>query len=128
MKESSTPSSRRAFLQNFSKIGALTLLPTGAVSAITLEEDSEANHVVVGPYLQNVSPTEATIIWVTNKNSVGWIEYGDRNHLNKKFFNYQNGLVMANNRVHKITLSGIKPGLTHRYRIVSTEIVAVNGS
>ena len=128
MKENITASSRRAFLQNFSKIGALTLLPAGAVSAIPLEKDSETNHVVVGPYLQNVSPTEATIVWVTNKNSFGWIEYGDRNHLNKKYFSYQNGLIMANNRVHKITLSGIKPGQTHRYRIVSTEILAVNGS
>lgn len=128
MKEKISPSSRRAFLQNFSKIGALTLLPAGAVSANSVEEDREPNHVVVGPYLQNVSPTEATIIWVTNKNSVGWVEYGDRNHLNKKFFSYQNGLIMANNRVHKITLPHIKPGQTHRYRIVSTEIVAVNGS
>lgn len=122
-----TKSSRRAFLEQFSKIGALTLLPTGAALAAD-EEDMEVNAVVVGPYLQNIKPNEATIMWVTRKNSFSWVEYGDRNNLNLKFFAYQNGLVQANNRVNKITLPRIKAGQTHRYRIVSTEIVAVNGS
>src|SRR5690554_834320 len=128
MDEKITKSSRRAFLENFSKIGALTLLPTGAVLAMNEDGTSEANSVIVGPYLQNISPTEATIMWVTSKNSFSWVEYGDRGSLNKKFFAYQNGLVQANNRVNRITLPEIKPGNTHRYRIVSTEIVAINGS
>src|SRR5690606_15710069 len=122
-----TKSSRRAFLEKFSKIGALTLLPTSAALAAD-EEANEANAVVVGPYLQNIRPDEATIMWVTSKNSFSWVEYGDRMNLNKKFFAYQNGLIQANNRVNKITLPRIKSGQSHRYRIVSTEIVAVNGS
>lgn len=115
-------------MENFSKIGALSLLPTGAVLARDEEKALEANSVIVGPYLQNISPTEATIMWVTHKNSFSWVEYGDRMNLNRKFFSYQNGLIQANNRVNKITLPGIKSGQSHRYRIVSTEIVAVNGS
>jgi len=67
-------------------------------------------------------------MWVTHKNSFSWVEYGDRMNLNRKFFSYQNGLIQANNRVNTITLPGIKSGQSHRYRIVSTEIVAVNGS
>ena len=128
MNRKITKSSRRAFLENFSKIGALTLLPTGAALAMDDEEALEANSVVVGPYLQNISPTEATIMWVIHKNSFSWVEYGDGTNLNKKFFAYQNGLVQANNRVNRITLPKLKPGNTHRYRIVSTEIVAINGS
>ena len=128
MNKKITKSSRRAFLENFSKIGALSLLPTGAVLARDEEKALEANSVIVGPYLQNISPTEATIMWVTHKNSFSWVEYGDRMNLNRKFFSYQNGLIQANNRVNKITLPGIKSGQSHRYRIVSTEIVAVNGS
>lgn len=128
MKEKITPSSRRAFLGKFTKIGALTLLPPTAVSALPTEQVPEKNHVVVGPYLQNISPDEATIMWVTHKNSFSWVEYGDRNHLNRKFFSYQNGLIQANNRVNKITLNGIKSGQAHRYRIVSTEILEVRGS
>jgi len=128
MNKNITKSSRRAFLENFSKIGALSLLPTGAVLARDEEKALEANSVIVGPYLQNISPTEATIMWVTHKNSFSWVEYGDRMNLNRKFFSYQNGLIQANNRVNKITLPGIKSGQSHRYRIVSTEIVAVNGS
>src|SRR5690606_26149957 len=98
-----TISSRRAFLAKFSKIGALSLLPSGAVQAMT-EENPDVNHVVVGPYLQNISPSEATIMWITNKNSFSWVEYGDRNNLNKKYFAYHNGLIQANNRINKITL------------------------
>lgn len=128
MKENITQSSRRAFLGNFTKIGALTLIPSATVSALSRKEEAEDNYVVVGPYLQNVSPNEATIMWVAHKNSFSWVEYGDRAHLNKKFFAYQNGLVQANNRVNKITLSGIKPGQVHRYRIVTTEIIEVRGS
>lgn len=127
MNKEITKSSRRAFLDKFSKIGVLSLLPTSAVLAAD-EEPKEANSVVVGPYLQNVSPNEATIMWVTRNNSFSWVEYGDRTNLNQKFFAYQNGLIQANNRVNKITLPGIKSGQSHRYRIVSTEIVAVNGS
>lgn len=115
-------------MEKFSKIGALTLLPTSGVLAMNDDQTLEANTVIVGPYLQNISPTEATIMWVTDRNSFSWVEYGDRNNLNKKFFAYQNGLIQANNRVNKITLPGIKSGQSHRYRIVSTEIVAVNGS
>ncbi|MEX2591419.1 MAG: metallophosphoesterase family protein [Anditalea sp.] len=122
-----TKSSRRTFLENFSKIGALSLLPASAVPALAMGVQ-ETNFVVVGPYLQNISPTEATVMWITHKNCFSWIEYGDRNHLNKKFFSHQNGLIQANNRVNKITLSGIKPGQSHRYRIVSTEILGVSGS
>ena len=128
MREKIVQSSRRAFLGNFTKIGALTLLPSAGVSAMSLEEIPEENHVVVGPYLQNISPDEATIMWVTHKNSFSWVEYGDRNSLNKKFFSYQNGLIQANNRVNKIALSGIKPGQAHRYRIDSTEILEEKGS
>src|SRR5680860_749565 len=120
MRDNITKSSRRAFLENFSKIGALTLLPASAVSAMPMKEAPEANSVVVGPYLQNILPTEATIMWITSKNSISWVEYGDRNHLNKKFFCYQNGLIQANNKINKITLSDIKSGQAHKYRIVST--------
>jgi len=127
MTEKITKSGRRAFLEKFSKIGALTFIPTSAALAIDDQPAVDDNRIVVGPYLQNISPTEVTIMWVTHKNSFSWVEYGDGTNLNKRFFSYQNGLIQANNRVNKITLPGIKPGNTHRYRIVSTEIMAVNG-
>lgn len=125
MDEKTTKSSRRVFLENFSKIGALTFLPTTA--AFTMDGGLETNSVIIGPYIQNLSPTEATIMWVTHKNSFSWVEYGDGSNLYKKAFAYQKGLVQANNRVNRITLSGLKPGTAHRYRIVSSEIATING-
>jgi len=126
MKHPITAASRRNFLQKISSLGALSF-----VSAPLLAQNTDQAPELsfeVGPYLQNVLPTEATIMWITNKNCFSWIEYGDGNHLHQKVFAYQNGLIQANNRVNKIHLAGIKPGRNHKYRIVSTEILQVTGS
>ncbi|EON77729.1 putative purple acid phosphatase [Lunatimonas lonarensis] len=85
-------------------------------------------HVQAGPYLQNVLHDEATIMWITDRNCFSWVEYGDGNHLHRKFFEVHNGLIQGNNRINKIRLKGIKSGRFHKYRIVSTEIVRVSGS
>lgn len=123
-----TPKNRRAFLQKISALGTLSLVPAGTISAVALPHFEAEFNIDAGPYLQNVLPTEATVMWVTNKNCFSWVEYGDGNHLNQKHFEYHNGLIQANNRVSKVKLKGIKPGRAHKYRIVSTEIVRVSGS
>ncbi|WP_228692653.1 metallophosphoesterase [Lunatimonas sp.] len=120
-----TPASRRSFLQKITALGSLSLLPTAGLMA---QNEDEPLEVQAGPYLQNVLHDEATIMWITNRNCFSWVEYGDGNHLHRKFFDVHNGLIQANNRVNKIKLKGIKSGRSHKYRIVSTEIVRVSGS
>lgn len=124
------PFNRRSFLEKISKIGALSTLSIPALGAdpASAQDSEEKNFFITGPYLQDLAPNEVTIMWITHKNSFSWVEYGDRQHLNKKYFSYQNGLIQANNRINKITLRNIKPQHSHRYRIVSTEILGVSGS
>ncbi len=75
-----------------------------------------------GPYLQNLSATEVTVMWITQERSLGWVEYGEGSHLQHKAVAYQDGLVQINNRIHKIKLTGLQPGKSYRYRILSAEI------
>ncbi|MFD1140515.1 metallophosphoesterase [Larkinella insperata] len=121
---------RRSFLEKMSRVGALSLIPvssplTEPSAAAPLEEK---NHFVVGPYLQNLGTTEVTIMWITHKNCFSWVEYGAGTYTSKREFGYTNGLIEANNRINKVTLSGLKPGTSHKYKIVSTEILGYQGS
>ena len=122
-------SDRRSFLEKMSRIGALSLLPLSAAQAgdepTSLEEK---NHFVAGPYLQNMGSNEVTIMWITHKNSFSWVEYGAGTYTSKREFGYNNGLIEANNRINKVTITGLNAGTAHKYKVVSTEIVGYKGS
>ncbi|GAA4470198.1 metallophosphoesterase [Nibrella saemangeumensis] len=113
-----------------SRLGTLSLLPASTALADTAPAETveEKNHFVVGPYLQNIAANEVTIMWLTHKNSFSWVEYGAGTYTSKREFGYTNGLIEANNRINKITLSNLKPGTPHKYRIVSTEVLGYKGS
>lgn len=123
-------SDRRSFLEKMAQVGALGLLPTVPALAATGSSAliEEENHFVAGPYLQNMSTQAVTIMWITHKNCFSWVEYGAGTFTSKREFGYTNGLIEANNRINKITLSGLVPGADHKYRIVSTEILGYKGS
>lgn len=123
-------SDRRAFLEKIAKSGALSLLPIPSVLANNSSEGiaEEKNHFVVGPYLQNMGNNEVTIMWITHKNCFSWVEYGSGTYTYKREFGYNNGLIEANNRINKITLTDLKPGTEHKYKIVSTEVLGYKGS
>ena len=118
-------SDRRSFLEKMSQIGALSLIPGASALAADAEEK---NHFVAGPYLQNIGSDEVTVMWITHKNCFSWVEYGAGGYTSKREFGYNNGLIEANNRINKITLTGLKPGADHKYKIVSTEILGYKGS
>ena len=123
-------SDRRSFLEKMSRIGALSLLPASGAIANDLNPNAieEINHIVVGPYLQNMQTNEVTIMWITHKNSFSWVEFGAGNSTNKREVGYNNGLIEANNRVNKIILTGLNPGVDHKYRILSTEVLGYKNS
>ncbi|GAB4016233.1 purple acid phosphatase family protein [Spirosoma koreense] len=121
---------RRSFLQKIAQAGTLSLLPATAPLAEPVSDApaEEANHFIAGPYLQNMGANEVTIMWITHKNSFSWVEYGAGAYTSLRAFGYVGGLIEANNRINKITLSGLKPGTDHKYRIVSTEVLGYKGS
>ncbi len=79
--------------------------------------------IVCGPYLQSPTETAMTVMWITNKRSTGWVEYGEGDSLGKKAISSHDGLIDANVRIHKVTLSHLKPGAAYSYRVVSRDIL-----
>lgn len=68
------------------------------------------------------------VVWFTNRNCVSRVEYAaadapfDSNEVMIASASHH-GLVDANTKIHRVPLTGLKPGGKYRYRIVSREIV-----
>ena len=98
-------------------------------SSITAQNDIKIIH---GPYLQNMGQEEVTIVWVTDKNAVSWVELApdDDTHFylteRPKFFVAKNG-VKLEGQVHSIKLTDLKPGTKYRYRVFSQEVLYRQG-
>lgn len=79
------------------------------------------------PYLQQLSDTEVTIVWGTNKNAVSWVEVAPDDSRNfyaterPKFFDTNFGRKKIGT-LHKIRITGLSPATTYRYRIYSKEV------
>lgn len=89
--------------------------------------------IVHGPYLQSVKENEATIVWLADKPSIGWVElapndgshfYGEGRH---KYFDTTNG-VKNTSTLHSVRVSGLKPNTDYRYRIYSQEVLKHEGT
>ena len=89
--------------------------------------------IVHGPYLQSVKENEATIVWLADKPSIGWVElapndgshfYGEERH---KYFDTTNG-VKNTSTLHSVRVCGLKPNTDYRYRIYSQEVLKHEGT
>lgn len=102
-------------------LSALVLLPIRAIK------------ILHGPYLQNVYQNEATIVWISDKQSVGWVELApdDGSHfyseVRTKFFDTRIG-VKHTDTIHSVRLTNLKPGVTYRYRVYSQEVLDHKGT
>lgn len=98
----------------------LALIATAAFS-------KENIAILHGPYLQNLTESEVTIVWVSNNDSVGWVEIApdDGSHFyasgRAQYFDSKNG-IKTEGRIHSVKVSGLAPGTSYRYRVVSKEI------
>lgn len=82
-----------------------------------------ALQIAAGPYLQCPDQSSMTILWITDADCTSWVEYGTGEVPDQKAIASQHGLVDAGQRIHRITLSGLKAGMEYRYRAVSKEIL-----
>ncbi|WP_455585009.1 metallophosphoesterase [Bacteroides sp.] len=79
------------------------------------------------PYLQQLSDTEVTIVWGTNKDAVSWVEIAPDDSRNfyaaerPKFFDTNFGRKKIGT-LHKIHITGLSPATKYRYRIYSKEV------
>ena len=89
---------------------------------------SAAIEIVSGPYLQNLTDTSCDILWRTDLPSTAWVELApdDGSH----FYQQERPATYATDlgravvgTMHKVTLKGLKPGTSYRYRIYSEEVL-----
>jgi len=99
---------------------------------LVIAQENEQLKITHGPYLQAMSENSVIIVWFTNKKCVSKVEYGTGENT-QNFPTYgsvvqtakssEHGLIDAFTTIHRISLTGLKPGTKYRYRVFSKEIV-----
>ena len=90
--------------------------------------------VICGPYIQCVTETGFTVIWVTDMDAIGWVETApdDGTHFynksRQKHYDMRGQGLHPIGRLHKVRVEGLKPGETCRYRLMSKGVVSFKGS
>lgn len=93
---------------------------------------AQAIKIIHGPYLQAVSDTEATIMWVTDTKALSWVELAPNDgtnfyHVERPQY-YQTYLgKRVYDTVHQIRITGLEPGKSYRYSTSSKEVVDMKG-
>ncbi len=89
----------------------------------------ESFKITHGPWLCDMSETGVSIVWMTNKNAVSWVEVApdDRSNFYGKerprYYDSQNGRKQAATRLHKVRLENLQPGTKYRYAVFSREVL-----
>lgn len=109
----------------------ITLLLLGFIhSSCSGKEQAEPTLPPIGPeqvfrtpvYLQNPSAEGITLMWITGVPCRSWIEYGTDPDDLRPVRSYDEGIMQANDRIHKIRLDGLRPGTKYYYRACSQPI------
>ena len=80
--------------------------------------------ITYGPYLQAPSDTTMTVCWMTSRKCVSAVEYAEgSSDQYATAVSTHFGLIDANVTFHAVRLSGLKPGTSYSYRVVSREII-----
>ncbi|MGX5820819.1 metallophosphoesterase [Chitinophaga lutea] len=127
MDKSTQPTSRRGFLGKLTKaglLGAAAVSPVARAAAAVAEPAPApaAFAFQCPPYLQHPTPNSMTVMWLSNNPSYSWVEYGETDQLGQKAFHVENGIADSYNTLHKVVLTGLKPGTTYYYTVKSKEI------
>ena len=78
-----------------------------------------------GPYLSAPTDTSATIVWMTDLPSHSKVVYGTGGALNMEKIAAKDGMAPVG-RLHSVRLTGLQPGRTYQYRVVSTPVLELN--
>ena len=77
-----------------------------------------------GPWIQNVKDTEATFCYMTNVPAVPGIQLIQKDlRMDTLIRNSTDGLINAGGILHKVTITGLKPGYAYTYRPVTVELL-----
>lgn len=102
---------------------AATLRLPGAEGAPTSGAAQSPGVMKCRPYLQAPQGDRITVRWLTQVPSHSWVEFGeDPAALPHKAVQVEDGMIQSDNTIHAITLTGLQPGRTYHYRVVSREV------
>lgn len=82
-----------------------------------------------GPWLCDMSETGVTVVWLTNKNALAWVEIApdDGSHFygkeRPKYYDTKHGRKQAATTLHKVRIENLSPGTKYRYAIFSKEVL-----
>ncbi|MDP4269643.1 MAG: FN3 domain-containing metallophosphoesterase family protein [Bacteroidota bacterium] len=89
---------------------------------VTVAQDNQKFGFKSQPYLQRMTETGVTVMWVANKMCTSYLLFGENDRPDNKALTTHYGLIDANVPVQKIRLDNLTPGKTYFYRAVSVEI------
>ncbi len=106
---------RREFLQWSGAFAASGLLLRDIPSVDAVIQDAPALGGM--PMLQNPTDSGVTVLIPVNRLSTAWVEYGSTPSLGQTAIPLEYGLHPLNARIHKIKITGLKPGQPLYYRV-----------
>lgn len=81
-----------------------------------------------GPWICDMDSTSVTIVWVTDKPGLSWVELapeGSDHFYGKartRHYDIFEGRKVLTDSVHKVHIEGLKPNTKYRYRVFTQEV------
>ena len=86
-------------------------------------------NVTHGPWICDMDSTSATIVWVTDKPGMSYVELADDSpdhfytKTRKRYYDIVAGRKILLDSVHCVRIKGLKPNTKYRYRVVTQAII-----
>ena len=80
-----------------------------------------AAEILYGPYVQAITEDAAYVVWVTDKATYGWVEVKGENEKKPVTFVESHLGLKLNRRVHRVPVTGLKPGTLYEYEVFSQQ-------
>lgn len=87
-----------------------------------------AIRIVHGPYICDMDSISATIMWITDKPGLSWVEVGEdgEDHFygkaRRKVYDTNRGRRQLVETLHKVRIEGLLPDTRYRYRVLTREV------
>jgi len=108
------------------------LMVVGPLSASAQIKEGKTANIKLGPYVQAVTDDSFTVVWLTDKPSIGWVETApdDGSHFFQKsrdrHYHSSLGKIVIDT-LHSVTIKNLERGTTYRYRVLNTPVMTEPG-
>lgn len=76
-------------------------------------------NIANGPYLQNVTPNSITIMWLSEEDATGFVEYGETTNYGRRISGRPEQLQNESMWVYELTLTQLSANTTYHYQVTS---------